>query len=77
MRNNPGGLLDAVARLQQPSAKPGLHSMQRIARDRLLDLRKQHIVVGHDEIANGLALVGSSMKLGGGDASGRARQLHD
>jgi hypothetical protein len=32
--------------------------MQRIARDRLLDLRQQDIVVTHNEIANGLALAG-------------------
>ncbi len=51
--------------------------MQRMARDRLLDLRQQQIVIAHDEIANGLAPVGSGMKLGGGEPRGRARQLHD
>src|SRR5262249_36539833 len=59
--------VNAIVRLQQPSAKPGFEGMQRIARERLLDLRKQDIVVAHDEIANGLALGGGRMKLGGRD----------
>jgi hypothetical protein len=49
--------------------------MERIARDRLLDLRKQQIVVAHDQIANGLALIGGGTKLRGGDPRGCARQL--
>src|SRR5262245_40819301 len=69
--------VDAVVRLQQPTAKSGLEAMQRIARNRLLDLRKQDIVVAHDEVAEGRALGGSRMKLRGRDPRGRARQLHD
>jgi hypothetical protein len=46
--------------------------MHRIARDRLLDLRKQDIVVAHDEVANSPALTGSRMKLRGRDPRGRA-----
>ena len=37
--------------------------MQRIAHDRLLDLRKQQIIIAHDEIANALAPIGSGMEL--------------
>src|SRR5262249_24881634 len=33
--------VDAIVRLQQPTAKSRFEAMQRIARDRLLDLRKQ------------------------------------
>jgi hypothetical protein len=51
--------VDAVVRLQQPTAKSGLEAMQRIARNRLLDLREQDIVVAHDELAEGRALGGS------------------
>src|SRR6516162_3197867 len=69
--------VDAIMRLQQPAAKPRLQRMERIARDRLLDLRKQQIVVAHDEVADGLAFVGGRMKLGGREPRGRARQLHD
>jgi hypothetical protein len=57
--------VDAIMRLQQPTAKPGLEGMQRIARHRLLDLRQQQIVVAHNEIANALTLPGGGMKLGG------------
>src|SRR5262249_5728639 len=70
-------VVDAVVRLQQPTAKSGLEAMQRIARNRLLDLRKQDIVVAHDEVAESRALGGSRMKLRGRDPRGRARQLHD
>src|SRR5262249_58330019 len=69
--------VDAIVRLQQPAAKPGLERMERIARDRLLDLRKQQIVVAHDEVANGLAFVRSRMKLSSREPRGRARQLND
>src|SRR5262245_5911083 len=69
--------VDAIVRLQQPAAKPGLERMERIARDRLLDLRQQQIVVAHDEVANGLALVRSRMKLSSREPRGRARQLND
>src|SRR5262249_42768949 len=37
--------VDAIVGLQEPTAKSGFEAMQRIARDRLLDLRKQDIVV--------------------------------
>jgi len=57
--------IDAIVRLQQPAAEPGLERMERVARDRLLHLRKQEIVVAHDEVANGLAFLGNGVKLGG------------
>jgi hypothetical protein len=38
---------------------------QGVARNRLLDLRQQQIVVAHNEIANALTLIGGGMKLGG------------
>src|SRR5262249_3860636 len=40
--------IDAIMRLQQPAAKPRLQRVERVARDRLLDLRKQQVVVAHD-----------------------------
>src|SRR5262249_62345589 len=69
--------VDAIVRLQQPAAKPGLQGMERIARDRLLDLREQQIVIAHDEVANGLTFVGSGMKLRSREPRGRARQPTD
>src|SRR5262245_42558081 len=65
--------VDAIVRLQQPAAKPSLERMERIARDRLLDLGQQQIVVAHDEVANGRALVGSRTKMGSREPRGRAR----
>ena len=64
-------------RLEQPTAKSGFEAMQRIARDRLLDLRQQDIVVAHDEVAEGLALGGGRLELGSRDPRGGPRQLHD
>jgi hypothetical protein len=43
-------------RLQEQVAKTRFERMQRIASDRLLDLRQQQVVVPYNEIANGLAL---------------------
>src|SRR5262249_708852 len=77
LRQRDGIAVDAVVRLQEPAAKPGLHRMQRIARDRLLHLRQQQIVIAHDEIANGLAPIRSGMKLESGEPRRRARQLPD
>ena len=37
-------------------AKSRLHGMERIARDRLLDLHQQTVVVAHDEVADRRAL---------------------
>src|SRR5262249_55805627 len=69
--------IDAIVRLQQPAAKPRFEAMQRIARDRLLDLRQQDIVVTHNEIANGSALAGRGMKVGRGEPPRSAGQLDD
>ena len=63
--------------LQQPSAKPGLERVKRVARDRLLNLRDQEIVVAHDEIADRLALIGRGMKLGRGQPRRGTGQLDD
>jgi len=59
------------------SGKSRFQGMQRIARHRLPDLRQQQIVVAHDQVAKGLALRGSGMKVRGREPRGRARQLHD
>ena len=77
LRHLDGVAIDAVTCLQQPSAKPCLQGVQRIARDRLLDLREQQIVVTHNKGAEGLALVGGSTKLRSGDPRCRARQLYN
>jgi hypothetical protein len=60
----------AIVRLQQPAAKSRFQLMQRIARHRLLDLRQQQIVVAHDQVADGLALHGSGMEVGGREPRG-------
>src|SRR5262249_61220472 len=69
--------VDAIVRLQQPAAKPGLERMERVAGDRLLNLRQQQIVIAHDEVANGLAFVGSRTKLRSREPRGCPRQLND
>ena len=69
--------VDAIVRLQQPAAKPRLQRMERVACDRLLDLRQQQVVVAHDEMADGLTFVRRRMKLGRCEPRGRARQLND
>src|SRR5262245_33628511 len=56
--------VDGIMRLQQPARQACLQGMQGIARDRLLDLADQQIVVTHDEGTNGGALVGDGMKGG-------------
>src|SRR5262245_5030344 len=73
----PSRFLLRMVHRPQPAAKPGLQRMERVARDRLLDLRKQQIVVAHDEVADGRAFMGSGMKLGSREPRGRARQLND
>src|SRR5262245_15097382 len=40
LRQRDGIGVDAVVGLQQPAAEPGLNRMERVARDRLLDLRE-------------------------------------
>src|SRR5215470_11698638 len=77
LRQRDGIAVDAIVRLQQPAAKSGFQGMERIARDRLLDLCQQEIVVTHDEVADGLAFVRSRMKLDGREPRSRARQLND
>ena len=65
LRERDGVAVDAIVGLQQPAAKPCLQRMQRIARNRLLNLRQQQVAIAHNEIANGPTLAGSGMKLGG------------
>src|SRR5712692_7142229 len=69
--------VDAVARLQQPATKPRLERMQRIARDRLLDLSEQQVVVPDRELPDGLAFARYGVELGGREPACRARQLDD
>src|SRR5947207_7235597 len=76
LRQRDGIPVEAIVGLQQQAAEPGLERMQRIARDRLLDLREQEIVVVHNEIANGLTLIGGRMKFSGREPGGDARQFY-
>jgi hypothetical protein len=64
--------IGAVMSLQEPPAKPRLQLVECTASNRLLDLRKQEVVVAQRQLVNSGALAGGRTKFSGRQLAGAA-----